>query len=245
MTTAPVFLVDALPAGDQAVLDGPEGRHAATVRRLRTGEELMLCDGKGSVARCVVDSTGRDSLGLRVLDRQVEPEPAPRLVVAQALVKGERGELAVELATEAGADGFVPWRAARSVARWEDGPRGAKALNRWRSTVREAAKQSRRCWVPEVDEPVTTSELAERVERSAGALLLDCSAKRALTDVRLPINGDLILIVGPEGGTSPDEVTLLEKKGAQVVRLGPNVLRASTAAAVAVSAIAVLIGRWR
>jgi 16S rRNA (uracil1498-N3)-methyltransferase len=245
VTTAPVFLVDALPAGDQAVLDGPEGRHAATVRRLRAGEELMLCDGKGSVARCVVDSTGRDSLGLRVLDRQVEPEPAPRLIVAQALVKGERGELAVELATEAGADGFVPWRAARSVARWEDGPRGAKALNKWRSTVREAAKQSRRSWVPEVDEPVTTRELAERVERSAGALLLESSAKSALTDVRLPINGDLILIVGPEGGTSPDEVTLLAKKGAQVVRLGPNVLRASTAAAVAVSAVAVLIGRWR
>jgi 16S rRNA (uracil1498-N3)-methyltransferase len=245
VTTAPVFLVDTLPTGDHAVLDGPEGRHAATVRRLRPGEELKLCDGKGSVAHCVVDSTNRDSLDLRVLDRHTESEPQPKLIIAQALAKGERGELAVELATEAGADGFIPWRAARSVARWEDGPRGVKALGKWRSTAREAAKQSRRAWVPDVDEPVTTKELAERVQHSALALLLESSATIALPDVPLPPEGDVILIVGPEGGTTPDEVTLLQSRGAQLVRLGRNVLRTSTAAAVAVSAIAVLSGRWR
>lgn len=245
MSTAPVFLVDVLPAGEHAVLDGPEGRHAATVRRLRGGEELMLCDGKGSVASCVVSAADRDSLSLRVVQRWVEPEPAPRVIIAQALVKGERGELAVELATEAGADGFVPWRAARSVARWEDGPRGDKALARWRSTVREAAKQSRRAWVPEVSSPVTTAGLAELVRSAAGAVLLESSATKAVVEADLPASGDLLVIVGPEGGISSEECALLEQAGAQVVRLGPNVLRASTAAAVAVSAIAVLSGRWR
>jgi 16S rRNA (uracil1498-N3)-methyltransferase len=227
------------------VLDGPEGRHAATVRRLTPGEELMLCDGKGSIARCVVVTAGRDSLELSVGERWAEPLPQPRLVIAQALVKGERGELAVELATEAGADAIIPWQAARSVARWDDGPRGAKALARWRSTVREAAKQSRRAWIPEVSEPVSTRELALLVGASAGALALDGGALTRLADATLPQQGDLVVIVGPEGGTTESELSLLEAEGAQVVRLGPNVLRASTAAAVAVGALAVLTGRWR
>ncbi|HEU5474420.1 MAG TPA: 16S rRNA (uracil(1498)-N(3))-methyltransferase [Actinophytocola sp.] len=246
MTTAPVFLVDQLPAGDHAVLDGPEGRHAATVRRLHPGEELMLCDGRGAVAHCVIESADRrDALDLRLLRRWAEPPPQPRIVVAQALVKGDRGELAVELATEAGADAIVPWQAARSVARWDDGPRGAKALARWRSTVREAAKQSRRTWVPDVAEPVSTAGLATLVRSSAAAFLLDSAAGARLTDAELPPRGDLLIIVGPEGGISSAESTLLEQAGAQVVRLGPTVLRASTAGVVAVSAIGVLTQRWR
>lgn len=245
MTTAPVFLVNSLPAGERAVLDGPEGHHAATVRRLRAGEELMLCDGKGSVAACVVESVGRDSLELRLEKRWVEPQAQPRLVVAQALIKGERGELAVELATEAGADVIVPWRAGRSVARWDDGPRGDRALARWRSTVREAAKQSRRAWLPEVWEPVSTAGLVDLVRASAGALLTDGSALTPIAEAALPNAGDLVVIVGPEGGTTGDELSLLETAGAQVVRLGNTVLRASTAAAVAVSVLGVLTRRWR
>jgi 16S rRNA (uracil1498-N3)-methyltransferase len=245
VTTAPVFLVDELPAGERTVLDGPEGRHAATVRRLHPGEELMLCDGKGSVAACVVESAARDAVDLRLLRRWTEPVRQPRLIVAQALVKGDRGELAVELATEAGADAVVPWRAARSVARWEDGPRGAKALARWRSSAREAAKQSRRAWVPDVLEPVGTSELAALIGRSAGALLLESSAETPIADAELPAAGDLVVIVGPEGGTSGDERSLLRAAGAQEIRLGQTVLRASTAAAVAISALGVLTGRWR
>ncbi|HEV2780184.1 MAG TPA: 16S rRNA (uracil(1498)-N(3))-methyltransferase [Actinophytocola sp.] len=245
MTTAPVFLVDSLPSGDRFVLDGPEGHHAATVRRLTPGEELMLGDGKGSLARCVVESAGRDVLDLRLLRRWTEPPPRPRLVVAQALIKGDRGELAVELATEAGADAVIPWRAARSIARWDDGPRGAKALARWRGTAREAAKQARRAWVPEVAEPVGTMGLAELVASSAAALLLESSATTPLTDLTWPDSGDLLMIVGPEGGVSPDEIELLKTAGAQVVRLGPSVMRASTAAAVAIGALAVLTGRWR
>lgn len=245
MTTAPVFLVDELPAGERTVLGGPEGHHAATVRRLHPGEELMLCDGKGSLAACVVETAGRDTLDLRLLRRWAEPAPQPRLVVAQALIKGDRGELAVELATEAGADAIVPWRAARSVVRWDEGPRGAKALGRWRSTAREAAKQARRAWVPEVLEPVTTAGLAALVRDSAGALLTDGSAATPIAEAGLPTRGDLVVIVGPEGGTTDDEIALLEVAGAQVVRLGRTVLRASTAAAVAVGVLGVLTRRWR
>ena len=144
MSTAPLFLLDPLPAAGPARLDGPEGRHAATVKRLRPGETVLLCDGRGGLAHAVVDAAGRDTVDLTITARADADPPSPRVVLAQALVKGDRGELAVELATEAGVDGILPWRAARCVARWEEGPRGEKALGRWRSTVREAAKQARR-----------------------------------------------------------------------------------------------------
>jgi 16S rRNA (uracil1498-N3)-methyltransferase len=153
--------------------------------------------------------------------------------------------LAVELATEAGADLVLPWRAERCVTRWDDGPRGARALARWRSTVREAAKQARRAWVPEVTEPVGTAELAALVSRSAGALLLDAAADTPLIGAAIPKQGDVVVIVGPEGGTSGREITALTQAGAQLVRLGPTVLRASTAAAVSIGALGVLTQRWR
>jgi 16S rRNA (uracil1498-N3)-methyltransferase len=245
VTTAPLFLVDALPPGDTGVLDGPEGRHAATVKRLRAGEELLLADGRGGLARAVVEDVARDALALRVVDRSLLPSPVPRVVLAQALVKGDRGELAVELATEAGVDAVLPWRAARCVARWEAGPRGERALARWRTTVREAAKQARRPWVPVVDEPVTTAVLATRVTDAALALVLHESADQGIGDVALPADGDLLLVVGPEGGIADEELDALVTAGARAVRLGPEVLRASTAAAVALGALGVLTRRWR
>jgi 16S rRNA (uracil1498-N3)-methyltransferase len=242
VTTLPVFLVDALPTGDDGVLDGPEGHHAASVRRLRVGEELVLADGRGSRVRCGIEAVDKDSLRLKTLERTYIEPPRPRVVVAQALVKGDRGELAVELATEAGVDAIVPWRASRCVARWDEGPRGAKALAKWRSTAREAAKQSRRAWVPEVAEPVTTAELATLARAAAKAMVLHESATGRLED--LPSDGDLLLVVGPEGGISEDELATLVDAGADTVRLGPSVLRASTAAAVALGAIGALTTRW-
>jgi 16S rRNA (uracil1498-N3)-methyltransferase len=244
--TAPVFLVDAVPSGAHVVLDGPEGHHAAAVRRLQPGEELVLADGRGAAAACVVETVqGKDSLTLRVARTWSEPQPQPRIVLAQALVKGDRGELAVELATETGVDVVTPWRASRSIAKWDDGPRGAKALARWRSTAREAAKQSRRAWIPEVTEPVTTRQLADLVRKSAVALVLDAASDTGIHDVELPDTGDILLVVGPEGGISDSESETLHVAGAQVVRLGPTVLRASTAAAVAIAALGVLTPRWR
>ena len=244
MTTAPLFLVDALPTGDELVLGGPEGRHAATVRRLRAGEAVRVGDGRGGVADAVVAATARDAVTLALTGRDRVPPPSPRVVLAQALVKGDRGELAVELATEAGVDAVVPWRAARCVARWEAGPRGDRALERWRTTAREAAKQARRPWVPQVREPAATAALADRVAAAAGALVLHESAPVGLAAVDLPAAGDLLLVVGPEGGIADDELAALTAAGARPVRLGPEVLRASTAAAVALGALGVLTGRW-
>lgn len=244
MTSLPVFLVDDVPAGADTVLAGPEGRHAATVRRLRPGESLLLSDGRGGLARCTVRDVAKDSVALTVDHRWTEPAAQPRVVLAQALVKGDRGELAVELATEAGVDEIVPWRAQRCVARWEDGPRGAKALARWRGTAREAAKQARRAWCPPVGDPVGTPALADRVRHCDLALVLHESATRGLAEVPLPPEGELLLVVGPEGGVTDAELATLTGAGAVPVRLGPTVLRTSTAAAVALGALGPLTRRW-
>ena len=244
--TAPVFLVDTVPSSAHVVLDGPEGRHAAAVRRLQPGEELVISDGRGTAAFCIVETVqGKESLALRVERSWTEPQPQPRIVLAQALIKGDRSELAVELATETGVDAIVPWRASRSIVKWEDGPRGAKALARWRTTAREAAKQSRRAWVPDVTEPASTRQLVDLVRKSAGTVILDAAARAGIRDVALPTEGDLVLVVGPEGGISESESAALRAAGAQVARLGPTVLRASTAAAAAIAALGVLTPRWR
>jgi 16S rRNA (uracil1498-N3)-methyltransferase len=241
VSTPPVFLVAALPTGGDAVLDGAEGHHAAVVRRLRAGEPLVLSDGAGGVADCVVVAAGRDGLSLAVTGtRRLDP-PSPRFVLVQALAKGDRGELAVELAVELGVDEIVPWSAARSVTRW-DGARGERSLERWRSVARAAAKQSRRAWVPSVSAPATTRQVASRL--GPGALVLHESAADGLAAVPLPADGDLVLVVGPEGGLDEAELAAFRDAGAVAVRLGPEVVRTSTAGAAALAALSVRTGRW-
>jgi 16S rRNA (uracil1498-N3)-methyltransferase len=243
-----LFYIDALPeTGELAVVDGDEGFHAATVRRIRVGEELVLGDGDGGVARCVVEETARDGLRARVVERRQVPPVHPPVTVAQALPKSERSELAIELATEAGADALMAWQAARCVARWE-GARAEKGLRRWRAVARAAAQQSRRAHIPSVDGVLSTAALTQRIREavaSGGAVLaLHESATGELANHGLAQAKSVMLLVGPEGGIAPDELAAVTDAGAVAVRLGPTVLRTSTAAAVALGALGVLTPRW-
>lgn len=242
---ATLFYVDALPdTGALAVVDGDEGFHAATVRRIRPGEELVLGDGAGGLARCVVERAGRDGLSARVLERWNVELARPALTVVQALPKSERSELAIELATEAGADAFLAWQAARCVAQW-DRNRADKGLRRWRAVARSAARQSRRAHIPAVDGVLSTAALVDRIHAErALVLVLHESATDRLVDIPVAQADSLLLVVGPEGGIAPDEIAALTGAGAVAVRLGPTVLRTSTAAAVALGALGVLTSRW-
>lgn len=238
-----LFYVDAVPGvGDVVVVDGDEGFHAANVRRTRRGEQLDLSDGAGTVAHCEVTEVAKGRLSAQVLDRRVVAPPSPTVTVAQALPKSDRSELAIELATEAGADAFVAWQAARCVARWDGAARVDKGLRRWRAVARAASRQSRRPHIPTVDGVVTTAQLA------AGAgpttLVLHESATTSLTELPLAEAASLTLVVGPEGGVAEEELAALTEAGALAVRLGPTVLRTSTAAAVALGALGVLTSRW-
>lgn len=248
MTDA-LFYVEALPEpGGLAVVDGDEGFHAANVRRIRAGERLDLGDGAGEMAHCVVEETGKARLTARVLDRRSVAPVSPTVTVVQALPKSDRAELAVELATEAGADAFLAWQATRCVARWDGAAKVDKGLRRWGAVARAAARQSRRAYIPEVGGLVSTAQLVARVrdEVAAGAVVLALheSATQRLTDVALAQADSLMLIVGPEGGIADEEIEALSEAGAVAVRLGPTVLRTSTAAAVALGALGVLTGRW-
>lgn len=239
-----LFYVDALPGvGGIAVVDGDEGHHASTVRRIRPGEELDLSDGLGTVAHCVVEEAVKGRLSARVLDMTEVPGPTPTVTVVQALPKSERSELAIELATEAGADGFLAWQAKRCVARWESAAKADKGLRRWGAVARSAARQSRRAHVPQIAGLVSTAELLTRVP-GALTLVLHESATVPLADIGLADATAVLLVVGPEGGVSDEELAELTGAGARAVRLGPSVLRTSTAAAVALGAIGVLTSRW-
>ena len=215
------------------------------MRRLAPGERVDLTDGAGLMARCEVVAArpGAGELDVAVLSRAAEPVPECRLTVVQAVLKGDRGELAVELMTEVGVDEIVPWAAERCVARWRDG-RADKALARWRGTAREAAKQSRRSRFPVVGAQASTAGVAGRVAAAGLALLLDPQAGVPLSSVAVPDAGEVVLVVGPEGGLDPAETAALAAAGAVACRLGPTVLRGSSAGAVAAALVLSRCGRW-
>ncbi|GIE91139.1 16S rRNA (uracil(1498)-N(3))-methyltransferase [Actinoplanes regularis] len=243
--SAPLFLVESLPVGSSFTLDGPEGHHAATVQRLRVGEALILADGRGGTAHAEVVTVGKGSVDVVLNERTSEAAADPRLVVVQGIAKGDRGELAVQAMTETGVDEIVPWAASRSVTQWR-GDRGFKARDKWAATAREAAKQARRSWLPRVaGEPdCSTKQVTARLAEASAAFVLHEEATERLTTARLPDAGEIVLVVGPEGGISDAEVTMFREAGAVPVRLGSAVLRTSTAGVAALAVLSARLNRW-
>ena len=229
----PYFFTDDPAAG---VLTGAEAKHAH-VKRIQPGEHIMLIDGQGTTALTRVTSVGSGRVDGVVEKQQFVPQPTPRVTVVQAVPKGERAELAVDLAVQAGADAIVPWISHRTIARWPANKQ-AKQVEKWRAQALASAKQARRAWVPEVREPVTTNQLAELLQERH-ALVLHEDATDSIRDVEF--GEDVWLIVGPEGGIGEDELEVL---GARPVKLGPEVLRTASAAFAGLCAIGALTSRW-
>jgi 16S rRNA (uracil1498-N3)-methyltransferase len=239
---APLFLLDELPETAELLVEGAEGRHAVDVLRLAPGERVRVGDGRGTVAEGPV--VAADAAGLRVLvESRVEvPAPQPEFVLVQALPKGDRGPLAVDLATELGVDRIVPWAASRCVTRWRD-DRIEKGLAKWRAAARAATKQARRPRLPEVTAPMTTRQVCGLLADADLALVLHEKARRSLAAIDVPRSGTVVVVVGPEGGITDGETVAFRAAGADVVRLGPEVLRTSTAGAAALAALAART-RW-
>ena len=241
----PVHLVPDLSGvivGSTITIVGDEAHHAVAVRRLRVGERVMVVNGHGTVATATITETGKRELSLVVDELADHPEPTPAITVVQAIPKGERGELAVEVLTEIGVATIVPWAASRSVAVWK-GERAEKSHARWASTAREAAKQARRAWFPDVTPMATTSQVESIIRSSDLAVVLHEEATG--TFASLPeVSGRITLIVGPEGGVSADEVTAFEAAGAVAVRMGAEVLRTSTAGVAGAAALLARTPRW-
>ncbi|WAA64659.1 16S rRNA (uracil(1498)-N(3))-methyltransferase [Microbacterium oxydans] len=238
------FLVESstdAAVGDLVSLTGAEAKHAAVVRRLRVGEAVTVGDGAGVWLTGSAEEVSPTRVEVRIAERVEHAAPTPRVVLVQALAKGDRDELAVQAACELGVDEIVPWQASRSVSRWE-GPKAVKGRERWATIVREAAKQAHRAWLPEVAAPVSTKQLAERAG-SQRVLLLDPTASVRLSEIE-PDGRDLVLVVGPEGGISDEELDRLTEAGAERVLLGDTVLRTSTAGPAAIAVLSVALGRW-
>lgn len=243
-----VFFLSPLPGvGGVAVLDGKEGHHAATVRRIRVGEFVVLSDGDGGLAETVVTAVDKDRLEMRIDARTTAPRPTPTVTLVQALPKAERSELAVELATEAGVDAVIPWQSARCVARWE-GAKASKGVLKWQNAASAAAKQSRRAYVPQVaavhDSRAVIAYVTDVVARGGVVAVLHESATVPFARVPFREAAEVVFVVGPEGGLDDREIDALTAAGATAVVLGPTVLRTSTAGAVALGALGVLTDRW-
>jgi 16S rRNA (uracil1498-N3)-methyltransferase len=231
----------AVAAGDVVRLGGPEARHAVQVARVRLGERISIGDGRGTVVTGPVLESGQGELTIEVAELVREQPAAPALVLVQALAKGDRDELAVQAATELGVERIVPWAAARSVSRWE-GAKAEKGRQRWATIAREASKQSIRAWVPEVEAATPTARLPELLAGTR-LLVLEPTAERGLAQLELD-ERPLALLVGPEGGVAPEELARLTAAGAEPVRLGPTVLRTSTAGPAAIALLSARLGRW-
>jgi 16S rRNA (uracil1498-N3)-methyltransferase len=246
--TAPLFFVSAdqlagATAGSELILGGREGRHGATVKRIGVGEQVLLTDGIGHRADAVVESVDVGVLRLRLRAITQERPPDSRFVLIQALAKADRDEQAIEAATELGVDEVVPWRAARSIVIWR-GERAARSQRKWESVILAAAKQSRRARLPLVRELANQGAVIARIQAAALALVLHEQAPQPLAGFELPPSGDVVVIVGPEGGVAPEELSAFVAAGAVAVRLGPNVLRCSSAGPAALAVLSAA-GRWR
>lgn len=252
----PVFFsgagsLDELAPGGHFVLQGPEARHAVAVKRLAAGESVDISDGAGKRLSGTVVSASPSALTVECSTLVAEDRPGIRLVLVQALAKGDRDELAVETATELGIDAVVPWQSERSIVRWK-GERAAKAHAKWQSVVTAAAKQARRAWIPEVRAAVETPGLVAAVAAADLAVILHEDAVHPLRSVLESWQGthptagptEILLIVGPEGGITPREVTKLCSAGAVTALLGHHVLRSSTAGPAAVVLASDVLGRW-
>lgn len=234
----PLFHKDNLVAevGSLVELDGPEGKHAVQVRRMRQGEAIQLSDGKGLRVRGTVAELAGSTLKLEVTEVIKEELPSRQITLVQALAKVDRDELAIQAATELGAMGIIPWQASRSISRW-DGPKIAKGQARWQQIVSEAAKQSLRAYTPEVKNIADTKELAGLVSSYDLVLVLDTSATQGVAEIGIPSSGTIALVVGPEGGIEQTELDALQAAGAKLVSLGANVLRTSTAGPALIAAL--------
>jgi 16S rRNA (uracil1498-N3)-methyltransferase len=230
-------------AGSSFVLSGPEAKHAVSVRRMTIGEAIAVSDGSKTKIRGKVSKVSKETLEIAVESVDALEEPQAKLVLVQALAKGDRDELAIQACTELGVSGVIPWQADRSVSIWK-AEKKQKGQTRWQSIVTEAAKQSLRALVPRVEPVMDSQELISLLNGFNQVLVLDPESGSSITELSPPLVGKTAIVVGPEGGMSEQELAAFAEAGFSSVRLGSGVLRTSTAGMAAISYLQAKLGDW-
>ena len=237
-----LFLVDKLDDSNLIEVSGDEAHHAIKVLRINVGEEILISDGAGNWVRASVENIEKKTFTAKVLERGFQPEKSPRLIVVQGLPKSDRVKDAIEILVESGVDQIIPWQADRSISKWQK-----DSLDKWQSAAVAATKQSRRFRKPEIIDGLSLSQLLEIESENSAVLVMHESATTKLSEVvtsKFAGMSEIIIVVGPEGGISESELTVLEGAGAHIVGLGPEVFRSAHAGGAALSAVSALIGRW-
>ena len=237
-----LFLVDKLDDSNLIEVSGDEAHHAIKVLRINVGEEILVSDGAGNWVRASVENIEKKTFTAKVLERGFQPEKSPRLIVVQGLPKSDRVKDAIEILVESGVDLIIPWQADRSISKWQK-----DSLDKWQSAAVAATKQSRRYRKPEIIDGLSLSQLLEIESENSAVLVMHESATTKLSEVvtsKFAGMSEIIIVIGPEGGISESELTVLEGAGAHIVGLGPEVFRSAHAGGAALSAVSALIGRW-
>lgn len=235
--TSALFLADfdAVEVGQRIRITGDEAKHAG-VKRIEVGEQVLVANGRGLGIEGPAVEVSKQEIVVEA-ERVLRDEPRRELIAVQALAKGDRALLAVQMLTELGATKIVAWQSDRSIVRWQ-GERGDKSLAKWEATARESAKQARRLSVPEL-EFATTKQLPAALESIDTVLVLHEDATVHIKDAKMG-DGPVAIVIGPEGGIAPAELAALEGIGAQTVKISNHVLRTSTAGAAALAQLEVL-----
>ena len=233
-----LFFVEDLPTnvGGSYEFANDDANHAIRVLRMQEGAEFMLSDGKGAWSQVVATEVKKKSMQVRVMDSGFQDPLATTITVVQAIPKGDRAKEAIELLTEAGVDRIVPWLSTRSIG---------KGSEKFAVTAREASKQSRRFRIPEVTDMATTAQICEAIKISDLAIAFHESATTKLSDQVSSHNVEhLLIIIGPEGGLTDEEIDAFTQAGAKVALMGRPILRSAHAGIAAVSAVSALLKVW-
>lgn len=238
----PLFIVENIPDRGDLVIEGDEAHHAGSAARIKVGEKINVTNGKGRIAEVEVLDINKRNIGCRILEVRDETRAKVVLTVIQALTKGDRARETIELLTEGGAELIIPWQAARSIGQWKD---DKDAQGKWRTWAKEATKQSRRTWIPEILDLHTTAQVKRRIQDSDLTIVLHENGAEAFSEILTSAPPrEILLIVGPEGGISDDELASFVSSGARSIRLGKPVFRSAHAGVAALAAIQAAFGIW-
>ena len=237
-----VFIVDHLPTSGEVILDGDEGHHAAKVTRVNVGEEFIVTDGRGRSARVKVNEVHKEKVTCSIISTEIAQALPISFSVLQALTKGDRARETIELLTEAGVDHVIPWNAARCIGQWKEED---ESRAKWQMWAREATKQSRRSWIPQISPLFSTRDAITALSQYDCTLLFDEGTEvKVSTLLKDQKYSKVLVIIGPEGGITPDEREEFVKAGAHVVGMGRPVFRSAHAGAVALAAVQTALGIW-